>query len=146
MRRQCWRSWPPMASASRWLAASFGARDDPCADGRRVSDAAVLLATRTVHLLPRRFRADETLSHGRFFNPAGGRSSLARPKAQRARCLRPPEYRLGVGVGSSMRGRTVSDDEGGFTYRPAGGRRRVSMFVAVPVVAGCAALGTIAGV
>lgn len=45
-----------------------------------------------------------------------------------------------------MRGRTVSDDEGGFTYRPAGGRRRVSMFVAVPVVAGCAALGTIAGV
>jgi hypothetical protein len=40
----------------------------------------------------------------------------------------------------------VDDDTDEFTYRPAGGRRRVSMFVAVPVVAGCAALGTIAGV
>lgn len=40
----------------------------------------------------------------------------------------------------------MSDDTGEFTYRPVAGRRRVSMFVAVPVVAGCAALGTMAGV
>jgi hypothetical protein len=41
----------------------------------------------------------------------------------------------------------VSDDTEGFTYHPAEPpRRRVSMLVAVPVVAGCAAIGALAGV
>ena len=37
-------------------------------------------------------------------------------------------------------------DDDGIARRPKGGRRRVSMLVAVPVVVGCAALGTVAGV
>jgi hypothetical protein len=37
-------------------------------------------------------------------------------------------------------------DENGIARRPGWGGRRVSMLVAVPVVAGCAALGTLAGV
>jgi hypothetical protein len=42
----------------------------------------------------------------------------------------------------------VSDDADGFTYQPAlsgAGRRRVPMLIAIPIVAGCAALGTVAG-
>jgi hypothetical protein len=43
----------------------------------------------------------------------------------------------------------VSDDADGFNYRSASmgpGRRRVPMLIAIPVVAGCAALGTLVGV
>jgi hypothetical protein len=43
----------------------------------------------------------------------------------------------------------VSDDAHGINYRSASsglGRRRVPMLIAIPVVAGCAAIGTLAGV
>lgn len=42
----------------------------------------------------------------------------------------------------------MSDDADGFTYQPArsgASRRRVPMLIAIPVVAGCAAIGTVAG-
>ena len=42
----------------------------------------------------------------------------------------------------------MSDNADGFTYQSAlsgAGRRRVPMLIAIPVVAGCAALGTLAG-
>ena len=40
----------------------------------------------------------------------------------------------------------ASNNRDDFTYQPAAGRRRVSMVIAVPVIAGCAALGSFAGV